>query len=272
MENHIADMKINFLYRWRTYQFIPINLLAISINNAKVIKNADRGATDNVGCWGWHIGKNLRSQGKNVLIFERAYLGNRSASVSLGWNGLNGHANFYNDDVSDDRWNKYWKSGMGEWKGDSGDYALLCGQVFGDASMFDCDNYGKWILQTLDSLKRRYGKVAFRAHPKFDMKAAGIVIPTWVEVIDPLKTTLGDNLRDARLCVSWSSNATVLSFYSGVPSLTFSRGSMIRDYVRDDVFAEPDRNDWGRKIAYCQWSKRELFDGTAWRHISRGMR
>lgn len=264
-------MDINLLYRWRKYQMLPINLFGFSIRGATVYRNAPLGVSSNIGCWGWHSGMRYRENGKNVLIFERGYLGNRSAFVSLGWNGLNGHANFYTDDVPDDRWIRYWKSGMGTWKGDVGDYALLCGQVFGDASMFDCDNYGKWLVETLAYLRKKYGRVAFRAHPKFNMKEAGIEIPGWVEMLDPIGTTLADNLKHAKLCVSWSSNATVLSFYSGTPSLTFSRGSMIRDYISNDLFAEPDRNDWGRRISYCQWSRAELLNGEAWSHISQGL-
>ena len=265
-------MRINLLYRWRKYQFLPINLFALSISNAKVFRNEDLSVSENVGCWGWHVGGRLRAANKNVLVFERGYLGDRSTQVSLGWNGLNGHANFFVDKVPEDRWIKNWKSGMGQWKGDAGEYALLCGQVFGDASMFDCDNYGKWLLETLKQLKKRFGKVLFRPHPKFDMKEAGIEIPSWVEMSNPKTTSFQENLKDAKLCVAWNSNATVLSFYAGVPSLTFSRGSMIWNYISKDLFSEPNRNDWGRKLAYCQWSRKDLYDGTAWKHISQGFK
>lgn len=53
-----------------------------------------------VVCWGWHTGRGYRAQGRDVLVFERGYIGDRFKWTSIAWNGLNGRGTFpdYPDD------------------------------------------------------------------------------------------------------------------------------------------------------------------------------
>src|ERR1043165_6830238 len=79
--------------------------------------------TEAVACWSWHIGKGLRESGKDVLVMERGYLGDRFVWTSLGWNGLNNRAQWpVIDDVS--RFKTHFGHLMKPWK-TGGDYVLL---------------------------------------------------------------------------------------------------------------------------------------------------
>jgi hypothetical protein len=35
----------------------------------------------------------------------------------------------------------------------------------------------------------------------------------------------------------------------------------------NDLAFKPDRTNWGRKLAYCQWNLEELTNGDAWYHV-----
>lgn len=265
-------MNLSFYYNVKSHQEEYLKLLVAGINKIngteyKLAKSEDK---RNVVCWGWTSGHRLSHYGrKNTLVLERGYLGDRHEWTSLGWNGLNGYASFYNENVSDDRWTKYWKGGMKPWQGDdSSKYALLCGQVFTDKSLNDCTNYVAFIQQKLNTLKKKYNRVMFRPHPldKDRIRPRDKSI----EIIDPTKSSLEENLKDARIVVAWNSNSLVEAIYNGIPFESNSRGSMVHQYMTDDLDKEPDRNDWGRKIAYAQWSREELTSGAAWSHIKAG--
>lgn len=260
---------LTFLYVVGTHQEVYANLLYRGMGGAKdELVSDDSGSS--VVTWGWRLGERLHNKGKNVLVMERGYLGDRQEWTSLGWNGLNGYANFYNDDVSDDRWVKYWKDGMKPWRGDVGDYVLVCGQVPTDMSLSDCQSYEAFIAVKISELKQKYGhRVMFRHHP-MTLGKRMVRLPRGVDEVDSLRTTLEDNIKDARLVVAWNSNSAIEAMYNGVPYEVSSPGSLVYDYQPID-FNEPDRNDLGRKLAYCQWNKTELANGTAWQHIQRGL-
>jgi hypothetical protein len=223
----------------------------------------------NIVMWGWRFAKKFTNK-KNILIMELGYLGDRKEWISLGWNGLNGRANFYNSSVPEDRWELYWKDKMKPWRGDSGDYALLCGQVSGDMSLSDCENYSEFLVNKAKALLKKYGRVVYRPHPlDIGKQKAKIRFDPKVEIINPKKSTLEENMSGAKIVVAWSSNCLVEAMYNGIPFESNSPHSMVHDYNTAE-FEEPDRDDWGRKIAYSQWSRSELLDGTAWSHIKQG--
>jgi hypothetical protein len=245
--------------------YIDLLLIGARIDNATVVKNCK-----NVAVWGWRPGRRLKKLKKNVLLLEHGYLGDRDEWISLGWNGLNGRANFYNSNVHGDRWEWYWKDKMKPWRGDSGDYALLCGQVSGDMSLSDCENYGGFLIKKSKQLLKKYGRVVYRPHPlAAGKRKVKIRFDPKVEIIDPKESTLEENISGAKIVVAWSSNCLVEAMYNGIPFESNSPFSMVHNYNTAE-FEEPDRDDWGRKIAYSQWSRCELLDGTAWSHIKVG--
>ena len=217
--------------------------------------------------WGVKKG-NIRQEmarGHRCLIAERAYLGDRFHWFSLGWNGLNGNADFVNDDVSGDRWERFWQADMKPWR-NGGDYALIVGQVAGDAAMDGRCPY-EWAESVIPEAKQRFGRVYFRPHPlcKRKRRVAGC---------EELPGDMQTALAGASAVITYSSNTGVLAVMEGIPTVTYSTCSMVYNVTSHNLreTVTPDRTQWGHRIAYAQWLPEELANGTAWRHVTRRMR
>lgn len=212
-----------------------------------------------IACWSWHVGKNYRAAGANVLVMERGYLGDRFAWTSLGWNGLNGRARFpFNPDPS--RFRRYFGDQMKPWR-KAGDYALLIGQVPGDASLSGQDLTG-WYRATAVAAARAYGlPVAFRRHPKAVEKGVRQTVPG----TRLLEGELADALAGAAVVLTFNSNVGVDAVMAGCPVVAVDRGSMAWDVAAHKIgeFTYPDREDWGTKLAWCQWTIDEIRSGEA---------
>lgn len=206
-------------------------------------------------------GKAALQAGKKCLVVERAYLGDRFKWHALGFNGLNGLADFCNESVPDDRWRKYWRHTAEPWK-ESGDYALIIGQVPGDAALRGLD-VGEWVGSVVEEARQRFGKVYFRPHPLARK-------PVRVPGVEVMGGDLAKALSGASAVITYNSNTAVDAVMAGVPAICFDRGSMAWDVCSHSI-SEPlyrgDRDDWGRKIAYAQWLPEELSSGAAWRHL-----
>lgn len=215
-------------------------------------------------CWGWRRGTKEKAKNKRVLVMEHGYMINRHKWISLGWDGLNNNANFLNEDVSFDRWNDIFREHMKPWKFD-GEYILFCGQVPGDMSL-----NGKilvdWYIPTAQKASKEYRlPVVWRPHP-LDKFGSRIKIPK--AKLD-VKTPLTESLKKAAAIMAFNSNSLIDGVMSGVPPIAFDKGTMTWDLCAKNY--EPlkrlDREDWGRKMAYTQWSLDEIENGTAIKHI-----
>lgn len=202
-----------------------------------------------------------RGAGRDYLVLELAYFGDRrNKFVSLGYNGLNGHAEFYNRDCPGDRWAQHgvpvapWKQG--------GDYVLLMGQIPTDASLATCPGYDHWLKSAVQAA-RVYGlPVRFRPHPR------GPVIRDAPAPI--MGGELDAALRGAALVIAWNSNSLVDAVLAGVPVIACDRGSMAWPVAAHEIGAEPirpDRTQWLHDLAYTQWTLDEIASGLAWGHL-----
>jgi hypothetical protein len=217
-------------------------------------------------CWGIVNGNRMRESGiQDVLITERGYLINRNAWLSLGWNGLNGYATFNNQYVSGDRWRKYWKSNLANWKHSDSNSVLVCGQVLRDQSLSDCDDYLRWLNTTISTLSDKGYHVIFRPHP------------LETEYVLTSKCTISktpniyEEFRNVKCVISWSSTVGCEAIYSGIPAVAFSKHSMAYDiasHTLDVLDYMPDRELWGRQLAYTMWNSEELASGEAWDFVS----
>lgn len=211
-------------------------------------------------------GRQALAQGNRCVVVERAYLGDRFSWTSVGLNGLNGRADFRNADAPTDRWEQHWKHTVKPWR-DGGDYALIIGQVLGDAALCGVNPYD-WAQSQCHEAKKKYGKVYFRPHPLCKRKQS-------IPGAQTLNCTESEAFAGAAVVITHSSNFGVLAVMEGVPVVAEDVGSMVYAVSSrqvSDPLVSPDRNDWGRRIAYAQWTPAELADGSAWRHITRGMR
>lgn len=223
---------------------------------------------DAVCTWGWKRGKRIVTRGSlPVLVMERGFIGDRFKWTSLGWNGLNGRAAFGTAPTwRPDYAARFWKHhDMHGWRDRPNGYALLMGQVAGDAA---CDgvNLPHFYATTLDTLRRAGYEVRFRAHPLGG--AAPVGVRRWL-----IGGTLAEALAGAQFAVTWNSNAAVDAVLAGVPAVALDQGSMawqVASHSLDNPVTMPVREGWAYNLAWKQWLPEELADGTAWRTIREG--
>lgn len=216
--------------------------------------------------WGMHystlVRKMQEDNKRNWLIMERGYVGDRFHWTSMGYNGLNGHADFVNKNMPPDRWNALFGHHLKEWH--DGKYVLITGQVRGDASI-------KHLSVNYDNIVARIKEVTtlpiqFRPHPQ-----RGTPVPRGAQ---QSRGDLAQSLAQAKVVVTINSNTSVDAILAGTPCIVRDKGSMAWD-VCGHEFADikqlptPDRTQWCNNLAYTQWSPEEIEDGTAWNHLKR---
>lgn len=226
------------------------------------IASHERGAAPVVACWGWRIGEHLLAKGYNVLVMERGYLGDRFAWTSLGWNGLNGRAEFPMVDDGGARFRQHFGHMLADWRPGSA-HVLLIQQVPGDMSLGGRD-LKPWYRAQAKAYSAAYGlPVMFRPHPEAKRRRLGVVCPARASFIDG---TLDEALAGAAVVVTYNSNVGVDAVMAGKPVVAVDAGSMVYD-VAAHMAGEirmPDRSGWATRTAWCQWTLDEITSGAAW--------
>jgi hypothetical protein len=187
--------------------------------------------------------------------------------TSAGYDGLNGYADFCNQESPADRWERlYGDNTLQPWRGHSGNYVLVMGQVLGDASLQNVD-ICEWYAETSRLLIEAGLKVGFRPHPNwphFDPLPG----------VEHITGTLDEALAQAKWVVTWNSNSAVDAVVRGIPAVTCDRGSMAWDVTGHDPVEPPpmpDRRPWVHRMAYTQWTMQEIAVGDMWAHLRQGM-
>jgi hypothetical protein len=211
-----------------------------------------------------HIIQQQRDAGLDYLVMERGYFGDRFAMTSLGFNGLNGHAEFHNQNSPGDRWQRYGVP-VSAWKQEGdGEVIVVMGQVPTDASLKNCPNYRAWIHDAARKAEAVYGRrVYFRPHPHPSASTFRPNLPL-------IGGTLESALERACAALVWNSNSGVDTVLAGVPLICGDRGSMawpMATQVIGDPLIRPDRYQWLNDLAYTQWSDSEIMMGDAWNHL-----
>ncbi len=196
-----------------------------------------------------------RQHGADYLTIECGYMGDRvNQWASLGFNGLNGDAEYVDHEGRQDRWQQ-WQHLMKPWK-KGGDYWLIAGQVPGDESLQGL-NIVNWCYKQQQAVKE-YDPVrpaVIRWHP---LSRQGGRQPD-----------LEEHLANAFAVVSYSSNLAVDAILAGVPVVSKGARSMVKEVAatRLNGLVRPCREAWARKLSYCQWSIDEIREGIAWEHL-----
>lgn len=250
------------------------------ITRFQIVKNAFhsnfRGA-DLAVMWGWrpylqnhrwHITK-IKQAGRPILVMERAYVGDRFKWYSLGYNGLNGHSNFYNKDITDlSRWNKHFPNELKPWRKPRGKRVLVCGQCAGDASIHGID-INSWYDRTCHGLIQNGYNVTFREHPL--NKHPWFHKARMKNLTKDGHSTLEESLINTDYVVTYNSNSGVVSVLNGIPTVTCNNGAMAYSVTGHDPLnlptEEPNREAWCAKLAYTQWLPSEITSGESWEHL-----
>lgn len=217
--------------------------------------------------WGHKRLKVMAHQKKNgarYLVMERGYIGDRFYWTSLGFDGLNGRADFKNREMPEARFRKFFAQYMRPWREAKGKYVLLMGQVPGDASLAGVDIMA-WYEGMSVAIKSAGHQLFFRPHPldKHGLAPAGV---------NPIRGELAEVLRGAISVVTYNSNSAVDAIMAGVPAVAVDQGSMawpVAGHTVSELERRPDRMQWGSDIAYAQWAPWEIENGIAWAHLAR---
>ena len=206
-----------------------------------------------------------KKRGFDSLILETGYI-NRGAGAShhyaVGWNGLNGRADFRNAGSPGDRAQKL--GPLEDWK--YGEHILLCGQVPWDASV-DFTNHQAWLAEAADNIIAVSPRdVVFRPHPLAPL-------PNIAGCRYSKSKSLTEDLADCHCVVTFNSNSAVEALVGGIPVFAFDQGSMVWPVANKDWMAlenplRLDRTQWYNDLAYAQWTPEEMRSGETWRHIA----
>jgi hypothetical protein len=222
---------------------------------------------DLVVIWGWKqriVINACQQRGIPVLVMERAHMPPRMQWTSCGLNGLGNRGSYARADDAGARWRKHFGHLERPWV-DHGGYALLCGQVLGDASLWGCD-FRKWAQDRTDELRARGFNVLYRAHP-LSLRSGDWWKPQHATLS---RRQLADDLADAQLVVAYNSTVGVETVLAGVPTVTFDEGAMawpVTTHNLDEALIRPDRTQWAHALAWTSWRPEEIADGTVWEHL-----
>lgn len=208
---------------------------------------------------------NQRRLRRRTVVLETGYIFRGDGPehyYAAGFEGLNGRADFRNQNSPADRWGLLQAQGVHYKPWRYGDDVMVCGQVPWDASV-DHTEHVEWIHGTIARLKQITNRrIVFRPHPQAPFSAVGEI---------PVET--GPVAWDrVHACVTFNSNTAVEAALQGVPVFVDDIGSMAlriaNRNLRDiDNPALPSRQQWAYDLAYTQWTPKEMRGGLAWRHL-----
>lgn len=203
---------------------------------------------------------------KDTIVLETGYIKRGDGPenyYAAGFNGLNGRADFKNENSPSDRFEKLGIE-LSPWTLNEHGKILLCGQVPWDASVQNI-NMADWILDMahiIQQVTRR--EISFRPHPLAKLPSIrGLEYST-----EPPE----EAIRKSFAVVTYNSNTAVESVIEGVPAFSFDPGSMAYEVTSHDISDlrdpyMPDRTQWANNLAYAQWTPDEMRKGETWRHL-----
>ena len=224
------------------------------------------------------------SMGKRIIIMERGYI-NRCDYHSVGWNGLNGNADFCNKNMPNDRLSAL-NVGLMPWRR-SGEHILLCGQVPWDSQLQHLSpnrkkgrGYIDWCISTIKSIRSYSGrKIIFRMHP--DIANTHLEMFSFIHDFKNIEFSTNENIADdfenCHAMVCYNSNSAVDAAIMGIPIFTSDESSVAwevsnRRIKRIENPLTRPREQWLQNLAYAQWSLKEISQGYPWLHLTREMK
>jgi len=230
------------------------------------------------------IGRLMEHQkqaGDRHIVTDLGFIYRRSEYWSVGWDALNGRANFCNKNMDSKRIDK-WGIKLQPWKVNKSGCVLFCLQLPWDAAVVNT-HYPTYIKNTVEALLSSSQRdIVIREHPKISEGGCAqtpIAHEYSAIVQDALKndrvtrtgSTLKEDFDNAWCVVSYNSNSTVEAAIYGVPSFVSDKGSMSWDVSGHDLNIEnpilPERHQWLCDLSYTQWNGDEIAKGIPFRQI-----
>lgn len=199
-----------------------------------------------------------------TLVVSFGSLKRSEGFFTLGWNGLNGRAEYFNENSPADRWEQL-HIDLRPWRS-SGQHIIVSGQVPTDGSVATVDIFQWCEEQTINLRCWTARPIIFRPHPL--ARDISFEIPGAVRS----EKSLSEDLSEAWAVVTYNSTSSSMAVIDGVPVFTADRGSMAWEVSNHDLkkIENPvlfDRTQWAFNLAYTQWQLEEIKAGLAWDHL-----
>lgn len=227
---------------------------------------------DLVVVWGWkqeRVIKPARQRNVPILVMERGHLPPRMEWTSCGLNGLGNRATYAKVDDGGARWRQHFGHLEQPWSDRDG-YALVCGQVRGDASLWGCD-FHAWAQGATDKLRASGRAVVYRPHPL----SVRLQNDRWCPRGAKFSTApLAQDLAGAAKVITYNSTAGVETVLAGVPTVTCDAGAMawpVTTHGLDAGVIRPDRTAWMHALAWTNYLPAEIESGFMWEHLKEAM-
>lgn len=227
---------------------------------------------------------------KNYIVIETPLLNRKIVKQSnheyyrIGLNGfLNGEGNFNAENSNADRLREF-NIDLQDWK-TNGNEILILLQLPGDASLRNSD-HGEWLLDTVDQIRaqtdttiniRFHPAMSEKGHENFFSDIGKIVFRNHANIkwSDGKQSTLQEDFENASVCVTYSSGSAIDAVIAGVPTIAVDEGNFaypICSKTIDDINSPylstlDERTQWLQELSYCQWSRAEMANGIAFKHI-----
>lgn len=214
----------------------------------------------------------LRAQtsiGGKTLVVNFGSLKRSNGFYTVGWNGLNGRGEYFNENSPPDRWENLGIE-LRPWN-QRGNNVIISGQVPTDGSVALVDIL-QWCEEQAISVRCWTNRpLVFRPHPL--ARHVPFEIPGAIRS----ERSLSEDLEDAWAVVTYNSTSSSMAVIEGIPVFTADRGSMAWEVSNHDLkkIEAPvllDRTQWAYNLAYTQWSLSEMKAGLAWDHLKGGVR
>lgn len=199
-----------------------------------------------------------------TLVINFGSLKRSDGYYTVGWNGLNGRAEYLNYASPPDRWERLGIK-LKPWKSD-GRNIIVTGQVPSDGSVAQIDIL-QWCEEQVLNLRCLTDRpIIFRPHP-----LARDISPNMPGATRSEKS-FEEDLKDAWAVVTYNSTSSSMAVIDGVPIFTADRGSMAWEVSRHELKSidhplRCDRVQWAYNLAYTQWTVGEIRSGFAWGHL-----
>ena len=282
LEENILKTHGYFLKRGINVAIVPIHMWDQTINCKISITLGAYKPHSKRGMITGKIIEHQKKQGNRHIVIDSGYIHKRSEYWSVGWDGLNGRADFQNKN-SDDSRVKEWGIKLEPWRINKNGAVLFCLQLPWDASVANVD-YAKHTKETVNRILESTDRdVIIREHPLRN-KGRSPNLPVSLkhkEVVDNLlklkrvytskEKFIEDDFDKSWCVVAYSSNSTVEATMRGIPSFVADKGSMTWHISSQDLDIEnpkmPDRKQWFYDISYAQWNHEEITSGIPFKRL-----
>ncbi len=218
-----------------------------------------------------------RNANKPVIVIEVGGI-KRNETWKIGINGVNREADFNNEAVGGERWNKF-NVDLKPWM-QTGDDIIVCGQHTNSHQWRNNPPMSKWFENQITEIRKHTDKpIVIRPHPRNHV-AIDTTKYKNVRIVGPKRdrntyddTDLADRLRSAWAVVSHSSNPAMTAVFSGIPvyvseaSLSHDVGNKSFENINNPSM--PDRQQWANRLSYTEWWPEEIEQGLPWKRIKK---